>query len=29
LNKKTDPEWDEAFKLDEEKFEPNQSFDDE
>src|SRR3972149_4014716 len=28
LNKKTDPEWDEAFKLDEEKFEPNQSFDD-
>jgi glycine/D-amino acid oxidase-like deaminating enzyme len=29
LNQTTDPEWDEAFKLDEEKFEPNQTFDDE
>lgn len=27
LNQKTDAEWDEAFKLDEEKFQPNQTFD--
>lgn len=27
LGKSTDPEWDEAFKLDEQKFEPNQQFD--
>jgi glycine/D-amino acid oxidase-like deaminating enzyme len=27
LNKKTDPEWDEAFKLNEEKFEATQTFD--
>ncbi|MBI2403862.1 MAG: FAD-dependent oxidoreductase [Gemmatimonadetes bacterium] len=29
LGKQTDAEWDQAFKLDEEKFEPNQTFDDE
>ena len=28
LHQKTDPEWDQAFKLDEEKFQPNQTFDD-
>jgi len=29
LGRQTDPEWDEAFKLNEETFEPNQTFDDE